>query len=379
MRIALDARTVYWPTRRGTGKNLVDLYTHVAKARPNWQINAFHRLDESLPDVLPFSNIHPQQIEMRGDRFNNWERLRLPYAAWRGEADVLHCPANTCPSWMPIKTLVTIHDLIPLDSGVSTPQTRYFHQCVVHACGHAAGIITPSLYTRNRLVRQFNADPHRITVNPWAPDSQTNYISETEAAPVLDRYAIDQPYVLHFGAAAKRKNTCRVIEAWAMLNPRLRKRWQLVVIGLDDKTLDQAKNQVACLGITEHVNLNGFADEADLPALLSSAKILAFTSLSEGFGLPILDAWKTQTAVLTSDVTSLPEVAGDTAELVDPFDTGTIASGLTRLMKDRFYRQQCIAKGLDRLQNYTWEATTQRYLQAVEKAVEQKISLRQAA
>jgi glycosyltransferase involved in cell wall biosynthesis len=266
--------------------------------------------------------------------------------------------------------MVTIHDLIPLDmpEGRLSNQVTHFKRSIQRACKKASWIITPSLYTRNRLVTEFGADPHRITVNAWAADSNMHYVPEVEADQTLRRYAINGPFVMHFGAAAPRKNTQRVIEAWALMNHQLRQHWQLVVVGLDEKTELKIRKQVNNLGIQNSVNLNGFIPEEDIAPLLSGAEILAFPSLSEGFGLPILDAFEAHTAVLTSDVTSLPEVAGEAGLLVDPEDSVCISNGLSRLIKDRSYRNDLIQAGLNRLKQYTWQATTQRFLEAVEQA-----------
>lgn len=371
MRIGLDARTIYWPTRRGTGKNLIDLYGYVADMQPDWDIRAYHRLSQPLNEViLPQANIIDHFMDMPGDRFDAWERIRLPWQAWKDNVDVLHCPANTCPSIFPVPTMVTIHDLIPLDmpEGRSKQQVKHFSHSIVRACKRASWIITPSLYTRNRLVTEFGANPHCITVNAWAADSNMHYVPENKACDTLRRYAIDRPYVIHFGASAPRKNTQRVIESWALLNSQYRKTWQLVVVGLDEKTMLRTRRQVENLGITTNVNLNGFVPEEDIASLLSGAEILAFPSLSEGFGLPILDAFVAQTAVLTSDVTSLPEVAGDAAILVNPEDSVSIANGLSRLIKDRCLRNDLVQAGLRRVTQYTWHATTNRYMEAVQQA-----------
>jgi hypothetical protein len=157
MRIALDARTIYRMVRRGTGKNLIDLYRTIARMRPDWHVIAYHRTPEGgdeLFGVLDEPNIEPRQIEMPGDRIHAWGRWRLPMAAWRDGADLLHCPANLCPTWMPVPTLVTIHDLIPLDMPDGRPggDLRLFEQSVKTACRRAAGIVTPSAYTRDSSV-----------------------------------------------------------------------------------------------------------------------------------------------------------------------------------------------------------------------------------
>jgi glycosyltransferase involved in cell wall biosynthesis len=386
MRIGLDARTIYWPTRRGTGKNLIDLYGYAADMHPSWEVRAYHRLSQPLNEViLPQPNIIDHFMDMPGDRFNCWERFRLPWQAWKDNVDLLHCPANTCPSLFPVPTMVTIHDLIPLDMphGRSSDHVRHFRNSVLHACKRASHIITPSLYTRNRLVTEFGADPHRITINPWAADSNMHYVPEYQACSTLMRYAIDRPYVMHFGAAAPRKNTQRVIEAWAMINHHIRNHWQLVVVGLDEKTMFKIRKQVENLGIASNVNLNGFIPEEDIAPLLSGADILAFPSLSEGFGLPILDAFEAHTAVLTSDVTSLPEVAGNAGLLVNPEDSVSISNGISRLIKDRSYRNDLVQMGLDRVKQYNWKATTQRFVEAVEKATgtfeQSMIPMRKAA
>ena len=145
MRIGLDARTIYWPSRRGTGKNLIDLYSYVSAMEPNWEVRAYHRLEKPLDEViLPQSNIIDHFMDMPGDRFDAWERIRLPWQAWKDDVDILHCPANTCPSVFPVPTMVTIHDLIPLDmpEGRSKQQINHFRRSIKRACKHASWIFT---------------------------------------------------------------------------------------------------------------------------------------------------------------------------------------------------------------------------------------------
>ena len=368
MRIALDARTIYAPQRRGTGKNLIDLYQTLPELRPHWRVLAYHRQDEPNEQVLPYGFATPIKIELPGDRFDAWARWRLPMAAWRDGATVLHCPANFCPSWQATPTVVTVHDLLPLDMpfGLPAKEVARFEQSVRTACQRAAHIICPSRYTANRLIHDFGADPQHITVNHWAPDRSMKGIDQAEYEPVLKRYGIHQPFVLHFGAADRRKNTKRVLETWAALEPKLRRQWSLLVIGLDQQT----QNDMMCLADSLKINvvLHGFADECDVPSLLSGADVLAYPSLSEGFGLPILDAWVTGTAVLTSHVTSLPEIAGDAAQLVDPSDSSQIAGGLHELLLDQSARNRLVTQGRRRVDMFSWRNTAQRFANVLESA-----------
>ncbi len=372
MRIGLDARTIYWPTRRGTGKNLIDLYRHLVRLRPHWQVVAYHRQQGPVEPVLPSGHVSPRLIEMFGDRVDAWQRWRLPMAAWRDDVDVLHCPANLCPTWLPVNTVVTIHDLIPMDMPAGRPaaQVRRFVQSVRLACQRAAWIICPSRYTRDRLVREFDADPRRMTVNPWAPDSSVASVPDSHRQQILARFGITKPFVLHFGAGSPRKNTRRVLEAWATLDKSLRHQFQLLVVGLDSHTQKQLEQTAVRLGIDKGVRLHGFAQERCLPVLLSAAQTLAYPSLSEGFGLPILDAWAVGTAVLTSDRTSMPEVAGDAAWLVDPSDVASIARGLSRLMGDQTLRRELKTRARRRLDRYSWEHTADRFVWTMEQVAD---------
>lgn len=371
MRIALDARTIYRPNRRGTGKNLIDLYNEVARLRPHWRITAYHRRGTAEDQPMPANITKPRPLEMLGDRFDAWMRLRLPLEAWRDGADVMHCPANLCPQWLTVPTIVTIHDLIPLDmpDGRDPRDLHRFEQSVATACRRAAWIVTPSKYTAVRLIDEFGADPHRITINAWAADSTMRYVSDRDCESIRRRYQLHTPFAIHFGSnpsTAPRKNTRRVLEAWATLKPVQRKNWVLLVVGLDQQRIQETKTIVERLSIQNSVRLYGFADERDLPGLLSASKMLVYPSLSEGFGLPILDAWTTNTPVLTSNVTSLPEVAGDGARMVDPYDVCAIGEGMRCIMQDTAYRRLLIENGRRRLPQYNWKATGERFVHTVE-------------
>lgn len=369
MRIALDARTVFGPPRRGIGKTLVELYTHLAAIRPDWQVTAFHRSEAKANENLP--GIKPRGIEMIGDRFDAWQRWRLPLAARTERCDVLHCPANHCPSWMALPAVVTVHDLIPLDMPHGRPpaEVRRFEQSVRHACRRAAWIITPSAYTRRRLIDDFHADPHRLTVIPWAADSR---LTAADAALNLgdhhrkDRMNLRSPFVLHLGAGEIRKNTRRMVEAWAMIKTQMRRDWKLVIVGLDTRTQEDMQRCAARLNVTRHLSLHGYLPDPDVQALMQAASVLAYPSLLEGFGLPVLDAFATDTAVLTADSGAITEVAGNAAHYTDPTDACAIAHSLSRLITESSYRQHLVSRGRKRLTRFSWQATAAQFAQVIE-------------
>jgi glycosyltransferase involved in cell wall biosynthesis len=375
MRIALDARTIYAAERRGIGKSLLALYQYLPMVRPEWEVVAYHRTRGELdPLLLPHPYVQPKLIEMRGDRFNAWDRFRLPLACRRDNVDVLHSPANHCPDWMPIPTVVTIHDLIPLDMSTERPDkpTQRFERSVRTACHKASAVTCPSEYTRGRLIRDMNATPDRVFVTPWADFGKPGPVDLAERIKLFEKYRVEPPFVLHFGASEPRKNTRRVIEAWAGLRKMIKEHARLLIVGLDAEAQAELSTSTARLGIESSVVLNGFAADEDIPSLLRMADVLAYPSLSEGFGLPILEAFAAGTAVITSDRTSLPEVAGDAALIVDPKDFNTITKAMNKLLTDAVYRRELVRRGLTRLKGFTWLNTAERFAQAIEFAANEE-------
>ncbi len=371
MKLAVDARTIFRTERRGTGKNLIDLVRHIAALRPHWEIVLFHRGDEEAAN--PFAdhaNVHPRSIEMPGDCWDAWQQVRLPWAAWRAGADVLHCPANTAPRFGPVKRVVTIHDLIPMDRRFNGDGADAWAAAVTRAARKAAAILTPSAFTAGQVEQTLGVPADKITVNWWAPDAACQRITdEAVLKDIRRKYGLgdEHRYVLAFGGADPRKNTARLLDAWAAVERPARAGWSLLVVGLGAAELERFGRRAVAMDIAGHCRLHGFADETDLPALVSGAEIMAYPSLSEGFGLPIVDAFVCGTAVLTSRTTSMPEIAGPAAELVDPELTGEIARGLTLLMTEPERRARYVAAGLERAKLFDWDTTARRAIEVFER------------
>ena len=369
MLIGVDMRTVYQASRRGTGKNLLDLYTAVAEARPDWLFVMFHRNRRAEDPFAAAPNVEARCIDMPGDRWDLWERLRLPLAARAARVDVLHCPANTCPRHPLRPTVVTIHDLIPLDERFSGPESATWERNVRRAVRTARRIVTPSETTRQMIVNRLGAPVDKVIVNYWAPDRGCQRVTDADRLlRARRRYGLadESPYVFGFGAADPRKNTRGVLTAWSQVSLALRQGHQLLLVGISDSAMPACEQLRDELGIADSCVLSGFADEDDIPTLLSGADVLCYSSLAEGFGLPILDAFVCETAVLTSNATSLPEVAGDAAVLVDPEDPAAVADGLAGLLSDPSRRRELVDRGRQRVAAFTWDACARRICEVFE-------------
>ncbi len=373
IRIALDARTIYSKARRGTGKNLLDAYRVMARLRPEWRFILYHRGVVDGDPLADISNVSNRAIEMPGDRWDLWEHLRLPAAACRDGVNLLHCPANSCPR-LPRTTLVsTIHDVVPLK--ISDPTTNGyasgFRAKLQRCLEKSARIIAVSECTKQDLISDFAADAERIDVITWAADSTyAPTRDEAELARVRSRYNITGRYMLAFSGRSRRKNAAGMIRGFARLDKRLRREVQFVLVGVEPaEQRGRLAKLIGDLGLAGRCEVFGFAPEQDIAPLLSGAEFLAFCSLYEGFGLPILDAFCCQTAVLTSRVSSMPEVAGEAAVYCDPANAESIAEGMTRILSDAALRERLVEQGQVRRKQFTWERTAQTICGIFEKCL----------
>src|SRR5262249_20651450 len=151
----IDARQVYRPCRRGTGKNLIDLYRGLARKRPDWRFVMFHRSPEADNPFAGMPNIEAPHVDIRGgDRWDLWEQVRLPWAARQVGAAVVHAPANTGPRFPLRPLVVTVHDVIPLETAPDTPASRAWGRRVAAAARAARQVVTPSQYSKEQIVER---------------------------------------------------------------------------------------------------------------------------------------------------------------------------------------------------------------------------------
>jgi len=294
-----------------------------------------------------------------------WHRARLPLPVelFVGNVRLFHATDFVLPPTLPqTRTLLTVHDLsfarVPESAA---PRLRAYLEAVVpRSARRADHILADSAATKADLIALYGMPEAKITVLYSGVSNAFKPVRDSAAqAAVRAKYNIgDAPYVLSVGTLQPRKNYARLMQAFAALPPR----WadlKLVIVGgrgwLDAPIYECAR------AMRERVILTGFADEADLPALYSGAACLAFPSLYEGFGLPVLEGMACGTPVLTSNVSSLPEVAGDAALMVAPHSVEAIRAGLLALLEeDSAARAARLARGFAQAARFTWQAAAQR-------------------
>lgn len=226
----------------------------------------------------------------------------------------------------------------------------------------AAGLLAVSEHTRRDAVEVLKLDPDRIKVVYNGVADPFFNVSRDEALTVRNRYGLAKPYVLQVGTIEPRKNTMRLLDAWESLRWELRDYYDLILIGPMGWADEQIQARIKSL--PSGIRYLGYVDEADLPALTRGASLLAYPSLYEGFGLPIAQAMAAEVAVLTSDTSSMPEVAGAGARFIDPKSTTEIAAALSALLENKDERSRLAAAGRAIAeQRYRWPIVARKSLE----------------
>ncbi|HUF23525.1 MAG TPA: glycosyltransferase family 1 protein [Vicinamibacterales bacterium] len=292
------------------------------------------------------------------------EQIRVPLALKRAGAQVFHAPHYVLPPFLPCPAVVTIHDCIHLMFPEYLPNRlayAYARTFMTIAARRSARVLTVSEASKRDILRFFHVPSSKVEVIYNALDPAFDNPPEAEdVIRVRQRYQLDDSFLLYAGNIKPHKNVDRVIEAFARLKKRGFERLKLVIIGDEISKSPQLRRAVHRHQLHKHVRFLGFVPDATLAILYRLADVFVFPSLYEGFGLPPLEAMASGTPVVTSNVSSLPEVVGDAALLVDPHDAEAIAAATERILTDEALRRTLVQKGLARAHGFSWERSVRR-------------------
>ena len=287
--------------------------------------------------------------------------VALAAAARRLRLDVVHDPTGIAPFLIPRRfggfgRVVTIHDAVPFVH----PETHarltnlLFRHYIPRALPAVDRVITVSAASRRDLLRFYNLPETKDDVIPAGVAARVRPMTAAETAPTLANLGIARPFLLAVGALQPRKNLETLFEAFARLWAD-GLRHQLVVVGPKAWHSAGIFQKLDGVGLGDAITLTGYVDDADLPALYAAADCFVFPSLYEGFGLPPLEAMACGAPVVCSNTSSLPELVGEAALLVDPRDPAALAAAIHRVVTEPALAANLRGLGLARARSYTWD------------------------
>ena len=321
---------------------------------PRWR--GKHGIGRFASAVL--EKLQGEPLRLTGSPAAPLDLFRLSFALNQVHpGSVFFSPGYNAPLFSRVPFIFTLHDLNHIDRPEnSSPLKRLYYFLVLkRACRRAAYVLTVSNYSKSRIVEWSGLPVDRVV----------NVGNGVDAAfqPGVDPYLPGYPYLLCVGNRKLHKNEFRVVTGFSQ--SRVPPEMRLIFSG--NQSLELAAH-IEKMRMTERVVFAGSVPESRLPSLYKGAVALVFPSLYEGFGLPVIEAMACGTPVITSNTTSLPEVAGDAALLVDPESVDEIAAAIGMLVNDRALQEELRKKGYQQAAKYTWARTSERVLEVLRKA-----------
>jgi glycosyltransferase involved in cell wall biosynthesis len=359
VRIGIDARKLH---DFGIGTYIRNILHELAAIDATTEYVLFCQPD----DVAIASSLGPNFRAVRdtSGHYSIAEQISIPFAVKRERLDLFHAPHYVLPALTPSRSVVTIHDCIHL----------MFPEYLTHRLGHAYAhallwtaahksdrIFTVSEQSKRDILKFFKVPPEKIVVTPNAIDERFKETpSEEHVVQTRERYQLSHAYLLYVGNIKPHKNLERLIEAFHLVREQGRPELELIIIGDEISKLQSLRRAVHKYQLHRYVRFLGFVPDKTLAVLYRLASVFVFPSLYEGFGLPPLEAMASGTPVVTSNVSSLPEVVGDAAILVDPYRAEAIADGILQVLRSTHLRDDLRRRGLERVKAYSWRRSAER-------------------
>jgi glycosyltransferase involved in cell wall biosynthesis len=359
VRIAIDARKL---RDYGVGTYVRNLLRHLA------------RLDAATEYVVLCRTADRAAVAELGENFRAVsepsgaysvrEQFAVPLALRREGATLFHAPHYVLPPLTPCRSVVTIHDCIHLRFPQYLPNRlgyAYARASLWMAAHRAARVLTVSEASKRDILGYLRVPDDRVTVIHNAIDERFHEEpAADEVMRVRERYQLNDPFILYAGNIKPHKNLERLIEAFHMTRRGDLEHVKLLIIGDEISKYAGLRRTVHRYKLHKHVRFFGFVPDATLAILYRLARVFIFPSLYEGFGLPPLEAMASGTPVITSNVSSLPEVVGDAAMLIDPYEPDAIAGALRRVLVDDRLREDMRERGLARAREFSWDRSVKR-------------------
>ena len=373
MRVALDMTSMP-PARTGVGNYQLNLVRALARIDRETEYVVFAKSEH-----VPHFAVAQANVRFEATPFRNrvgriaWQMLALGPRTRALGADVLHCTHYEMPYFVGTPTVVTFHDMTLVDRPELHQRTKrhYFPVMMRRSVRRAVRILTVSESTRQDVLQRYALPPERVVTVRLAAGDDFRPLDAGEIASVCRRYDLTPDrYVLYVGVLEPRKNVPMLIEAFGAVAKR-HPTVQLAIAGQRGWMYEQIFAQVTRSGLEERVRFLGRVSDEELPALYSGARVFGYPSLYEGFGLPVLEAMKCGAPVITTRISSMPEVAGDAAAYVDPGDVPALADTLHRILGDDALARRMRERSLAVSAGFSWEQCAHETLSVYRAVAEQ--------
>jgi glycosyltransferase involved in cell wall biosynthesis len=375
MKIGIEVQRLFRKQKFGIETAALQLIKKLQFLYPAYDFVIYAKDDEDRKCLQENENV--QIRTLKGKLFFDFEHIFLPLATKRDQIDVLHCTGNTTPFFSPVPVVQTLHDVIFMDPISKTDSlyqrfgNQYRRKLVPLVTPRSAAVITVSNFEKERILSRLRLNDKDIRVIYNGIDEDRFSLKDQPAieAKVKIRYNLPDRFILFLGNTAARKNALRVIEAYTMYASKVNDPLPIVTPGLPSKFITDSLELLKSEDKINNFITPGYIRDEDLPCLFNLSTIFLFPSLSEGFGMPLIEAMACGAPVITSNTSCLPEIAGNAALLVDPTNTSAMAEAIEKLLSNEVLRLDKIHEGLNNASRFSWTKTAEQVFEVYEEVL----------
>lgn len=357
----------------------IERYTYnLVSEMINFQSAEFNLFGEFEEPIFNNNNVKQINLELSESRHDHAKKL-ISLKGFTEGLDLFFSPYFPIPERRTFKGILTIHDLIPLrypELFVNERVFDYFNEELRDNIKKVDHIIAVSDSTKKDIIDFYDVPESKISVthlgvNKFFLDElkKINYQAVTD---VLNKLKIVEPFILSVCTLEPRKNLSRVLKAFELVQERTRESLQLVLVGSVGWKIDTLFEEIKNSKYMENIVLTGFISDQELSILFSKTQLFIYPSLYEGFGLPVLEAMAHGAPVLTSNVSSLPEVGGDAVLYCDPYSIEEMAVNIEKVIFSRELNEELRGKGKVRAKRFTWKNTAEKTMGVFEKVINER-------
>lgn len=379
MKIAIEAQRIFRKEKHGIDIVALELIRHLQKID---KVNEYFILVKSDKDnqiISETDNFHI--IETPSYAYPLWEQIYLPRILKKVKPDILHCTGNTAPLNLNIPLILTLHDIIFMKKKYTGSGRMYhrlglsYYQWLVPRIIYSAkAIITVSEYGKQCISDYFSLTNDKIGIiyNGYNKKEFHPISDEHKLKACRSKYNLPEQFIFHLGNEDPRKNLVNVIKAASLLYKNKAINIPLVISSITQKKLTRILRKINMPEMESFIHLPGYIPREDLACFYNMASVFLFPSFDEGFGMPVIEAMACGTPVITSNLSSMPEVAGEAALLVNPGNPEEIASVIKRLLLNKNMALAYQNAGLKRAPFFSWNNTANQVLEIYEKTFKRK-------
>ena len=374
MKIGIEGQRLFRKKKHGMDMVALELIRNLQKIDLENEYFIFVKPDED--DTVLQETLNFKIIRLEGGSYPQWEQFALPKAARDAGCEILHCTSNTAPINCPIPLVVTLHDIIYMESsylriltGSATPYQKFgnaYRKLVIpRIIKISRKIITVSHFEKNRIGEFFGmkGDARLTAVYNGVSEHFKPVTDQAEISRVKEKYHLPDHFFFFLGNTDPKKNTKGTLKAFSDFIKQTGSDHKLVMLDYDRSELEKILDEIGDRSLLERILLTGYVVNTDLPAIYSQSQVFLYPSLRESFGIPMLEAMACGVPVITSNTSSMPEVAGNGALIIDPFKPEEITDGIIQILNNQTMREELIKNGFDQAAKFSWKAMAESVLE----------------